>query len=97
MLISDLSSDVCSSDIPCISAFDALSLRKASKTCARAIVAASAMVPPVSALESVTMSGTIPAASKANIVQVRPKPTSEDRRVGKEEVSKCKYRWAQQH
>ena len=40
----------------------------------RATVAASGSVPPVSAFDSVTMSGTTPALSQANIVPVRPKP-----------------------
>ena len=40
----------------------------------RATVAASGSVPPVSAFDSVMMSGTTPAASQANIVPVRPKP-----------------------
>ncbi|CPL00054.1 adenosylmethionine-8-amino-7-oxononanoate aminotransferase [Bordetella pertussis] len=42
--------------------------------CALATVAASGSVPPVSALDRVTMSGRTPACSKANIVPVRPKP-----------------------
>jgi hypothetical protein len=56
-------------------------LRKARKICGRATAAESAMVPPVSALESVTISGTMPTASQANIVPVRPKPVKISSRI----------------
>ena len=48
--------------------------QNASNTLRVAMVAASGSVPPVSAFDSVMMSGTTPAASQANIVPVRPKP-----------------------
>ncbi len=59
---------------PCIRACLGSSDQKASNTFRRATVAASGSVPPVSAFDSVMMSGTTPAASQANIVPVRPKP-----------------------
>src|SRR5665213_3659783 len=59
---------------PCINAADGSSARKAPNTLRLATVAASASVPPVSALDNVTMSGTTPASSMANIRPVRPKP-----------------------
>ena len=61
---------------PCIRAKAGSSDQKASNTERLATVAASAMVPPVSALDRHTMSGTTPACSQANIVPVRPKPVN---------------------
>ena len=66
---------------PCISACSGFSEPNASNTCRRATAADSAMVPPVSALDRVTMSGTIPAASQANIVPVRPNPVKISSRI----------------
>ncbi len=59
---------------PCISASLGSSDQNASNTLSRAIVTASGSVPPVSAFDSVMMSGTTPAASQANMLPVRPKP-----------------------
>ena len=66
---------------PCISACVGSSEQKASNTALVAIVAASPMVPPVSALESAMMSGTTPAASQANSVPVRPKPVNTSSKI----------------
>ena len=59
---------------PCMSACAGSSDQNASNTFLAAIVAASGSVPPVSAFDSVTMSGTTPASWKANSEPVRPKP-----------------------
>ena len=59
---------------PCISACIGSSDQKASNTLLRATVAASGRVPPVSAFDSVMMSGVTSAASQANRLPVRPKP-----------------------
>ena len=59
---------------PCISAAPGSSDRKAPNTSPLATVAASAMVPPVSAFDRHRMSGTMPACSQANRVPVRPNP-----------------------
>ena len=53
-------------------AWEGASDQNASNTARRATVAASGMVPPVSAFDNVTMSGAT--ASHANIAPVRPKP-----------------------
>ena len=45
------------------------------------------MVPPVSALDSVMMSGTTPAASQANIVPVRPKPVKISSKISEQAVA----------
>ena len=61
---------------PCISAAVGSSDQKSSKTLRLATVAASGIVPPVSALDRQTMSGVTPAAWQANIVPVRPNPVN---------------------
>ncbi len=68
---------------PCISAWAGSSDQNASKTLRLAMVAASGSVPPVSALDSVRMSGTTPASWNANIAPVRPKPVKISSKISK--------------
>jgi hypothetical protein len=55
-------------------AWEGASDQNASNTARRAMVAARGIVPPVSAFDSVTMSGAT--AADANIAPVRPKPVN---------------------
>ncbi len=69
---------------PCMRAAAGSSDQKAWNTLRRATVAASAIVPPVSALDRQMMSGTMPAWSQAKSEPVRPKPvmiSSEDQQA----------------
>ncbi len=72
---------------PCISDRVGSSDQNASNTLRRATVAASAIVPPVSAFESVTISGTTPAASSANSVPVRPKPVKISSKISSSSIA----------
>ena len=54
-------------------------------------------MPPVSAFDSVTMSGTTPAASQANIVPVRPKPVKISSKISSSVVAVGRRAQTPQH
>ena len=56
------------------------------------MVAASGSVPPVSALESVMMSGTISASWQANIGPMRPNPVMISSRISRQSASSHAWR-----
>src|SRR3546814_11936002 len=97
MRISDWSSDVCSSDLPCTFLFSTPAEDKRYKTKAEEQISAHGDLCK-RGYEAVNAEGRGPLRRRQEwIAGSREHPRSEERRVGKECVSTCRSRWSPYH